>query len=254
VPGHEIILGGNAFYDAIDSRYGNQFDQLGLGLEALTHWFDARINWYVPDDSIYEVDRFERSSTRDSTGSNFIENGQIKQRTTRTTQTRTFKRFESAREGFYAEGGFLVPGLDEYLELRLLAGYYRFTSAFGQKAEGFKARAEARFLPGLIGDLEYWDDKELNGGHWVAGVRVTVPFSIGNLFTGKNPFEGTREMFTPRKREFRERLGEMVMRTPLVDTSLSGPQQTNSSTSHNSSDKVVGYVAPPPPPPVIILN
>jgi hypothetical protein len=245
VPGRDIIIGGNAFYDAIDSRYGNQFDQLGLGVELLTRWFDARANWYLPDDSTYEIDSFHSSDTQESTGSTFVENSQIKRRTTRTIQRQTFKRYESAREGFYVEGGFLVPGLDEYLELRLLAGYYRYTSAFGQRSEGFKARAEARLLPGLIADLEYWDDIELNDGHWVAGIRVTLPFSIGNLLTGKNPFEGTREMFTPRKREFRERLSEMVIRTPLVSTDASGKQLTHSITDQQNSDHVLSNVPAP---------
>jgi hypothetical protein len=249
IPDREIILGANVFYDSIDSRYGNHFDQLGLGLEFLSRWFDARANWYLPDDSIYTSESFTTTSKRQRSGGTFVEDGLIKQRFTELEERVFYKRFESALEGFNFEGGFLVPGVDRYFELRLLAGYYRYTAAFGQRYEGFKARAEARFLPGVIGDLEYWDDAHLVGGHWVAGVRVSVPFSVENLFTGRNPFEGAGEMFRPRKREFRERLSEMVIRSHRVMTTNSDPQQVNTETNSENSDKIVGTVPPPPPPP-----
>jgi len=249
VPDHEIIVGANVFYDGIESQFGNHFDQLGLGFELLTHWFDARLNWYLPVGSIYETTSFTRSHSHDRTGSPFVDDGLIKERTTHITDRTTFNRFESALEGFNLEGGFLVPGLDRYFELRILAGYYRYEAAFGRTFEGVKARAEARFLPGLIGDVEYWDDRELVGGHWVAGIRVSVPFSIGNLCTGKNPFEGAREMFRPRRREFRERLGEMVIRSHRVMTTESDPQPGKTETDKETSDRVIGNVPPPPPPP-----
>jgi len=247
LPDREIILGANVFYDSIDSQYGNHFDQLGLGLEFLSRWFDARVNWYLPDDSTYETGRSATSRQRTRTGGTFVEDGLIKQRFTEIDDRVFYRSSESALEGFNLEGGFLVPGVDRYFELRLLAGYYRYTAAFGQRHEGFKARAEARFLPGVIGDLEYWDDAALVGGHWVAGIRVSVPFSVENLFTGRNPFEGAGEMFKPRKREFRERLSEMVIRSHRVMTSNSNPQQAGTETNLENSDKIVGTVPPPPP-------
>ena len=246
IPDREIIVGANVFYDSIDSQYGNHFDQLGIGLEFLSRWFDARVNWYLPDDSTYTSESSTATSKRQRSGGTFVEDGLIKQRFTEIEDRVFFKRYESALEGFNLEGGFLVPGVDRYFELRLLAGYYRYTGAFGQRYEGFKARAEARFLPGVIGDLEYWDDQALVGGHWVAGVRVSVPFSVGNLFTGRNPFEGAGEMFKPRKREFRERLSEMVIRSHRVMTSNSGPQLVSKETNSESSDKIIGTVPPPP--------
>lgn len=251
VPDRDIIIGANVFYDSIESQFSNHFDQLGLGVEILTRWFDARANWYLPDDSAYEVASFDRTSKRDGGTSTFVENGEIRQRSTEIERRTRFKNYESALEGYNLEAGFLVPGVDKYFELRLLAGYYRYESKFGQTYEGVKARMEARFLPGVIGDLEYWDDPALVGGHWVAGVRVTVPFSIGNLFTGRNPFEGASEMFRPRQREFRERLSEMVMRSHRVMTTESDPLSTGSSTSTETSEKVVGTVPAPivrPPP------
>ncbi|MBX3436588.1 MAG: inverse autotransporter beta domain-containing protein [Planctomycetaceae bacterium] len=43
----DSIFGVAGYYDNDDSR-GARFHQLGLSLEYLTRWFDARVNWYVP--------------------------------------------------------------------------------------------------------------------------------------------------------------------------------------------------------------
>lgn len=221
VPGHDIIIGGNAYYDSINSERGNDFDQLGLGVEVLTKWVDARFNYYLPDDNHYEVDRFtQREHSSEFHGGNLVE----------TTQTDHFKRYEAALEGYNAEIGFLIPGLNRFAEVRVFGGYYHYNNPFGGDFEGFKARIEARVLPGVILDVEYWDDAVLMGGHWTAGARVSVPFSLYNVIHGRNPFEGIGEQFTWRNREFKERLGEMVERSHRIQTITSGPQPAGSST------------------------
>ena len=190
VPGHDIIIGGNVYYDYIDTQYNNHFDQLGLGAEVLTKWFDARFNWYHPDNGIHPA----------VFGPGFLLN-------------------ESGLDGFNIEGGFLVPGLDKYVEARLFAGYYQYHSRVGPKFEGWKARAEIRWTPAIITDIEYWGGNTgranaVNGGNWIAGVRVSLPFEIGNLFAGRNPFAGAGDALKfGKRREFRERLGEQVWRS-----------------------------------------
>lgn len=215
VPGREIIIGANAFWDRNHSEHDNDFDQLGLGFEVLTKWVDARFNYYLPDNDHYEVDRF-RHQGRDSQfdGGNLV----------RQKHSLYYKTYEAALEGLNAEVGFLVPGLDKYAEVRIFGGYYHYQNPFGSDFDGFKARLEARVLPGVIVDVEYWDDTALMGGHWTAGARVSVPFSLYNLINGRNPFEGIGEQFTPRSREFKERLGEMVIRSHRIQTTTSGPQ------------------------------
>ena len=42
------ILGANAFLDTMESGEGNRFNQFGLGAELMSHWFDARANYYNP--------------------------------------------------------------------------------------------------------------------------------------------------------------------------------------------------------------
>ena len=200
VPGHDIIIGGNVFYDYIDSQYDNHFDQLGLGAEVLTKWFDARFNWYHPDSGIRPA----------VFGPGFLVN-------------------ESALNGFNLEAGFLIPGLDKYVEARVFAGYYQYHSRIGRSFEGWKTRAEIRWTPAIITDVEYWGGNSgranaVNGGNWITSVRVSLPFEIGNLFAGKNPFAGAGDALKfGKRREFRERLGEQVWRSHRDQTIIGPP-------------------------------
>ena len=190
VPGHDIIIGGNIYYDYIDTQYHNHFDQLGLGAEVLTKWFDARFNYYMPDSGVHAA-----------------------------SAAPGFLRLESGLTGFNTEAGFLIPGLEKYLEARLFAGYYQYRSRVGVGLEGWKARAEIRWTPAITTDVEYWGGNTgtanaVNGGNWIAGVRMNLPFEIGNIFQGKNPFAGAGDAFKfGKRREFKERLGETVWRS-----------------------------------------
>jgi hypothetical protein len=205
LPEHDVILGVNAYYDSIHGQGGSDFNQFGIGAEVLTKWVDARFNYYLPDDEQTQIRKHTWVSE---------DGGQAR--------TRVFEEREAALRGFNAEVGFLVPGLCKYTEVRIYGGYYHYDNPFGSDYEGFKARLEARVLPGVIAEVEYWDDATLMGGHWTAGVSVSVPFSVFNLATGRNPFEGASESFTPRARDFKDRLSDMVERSHRVQTVTSG--------------------------------
>jgi len=205
LPDRDVIVGVNAYWDSLHGQGGSDFNQLGLGAEVLTKWVDARFNYYLPDNQQPQIRKHTWVSEDHGV-----------------TRTRVFEEREAALEGFNAEIGFLIPGLCKYTEVRLYGGYYHYDNPFGGDFEGFKARLEARLLPGVIADVEYWDDAALMGGHWTAGVSVSVPFSIFNLATGRNPFEGAGEMFTPREREFKERMSDLVERSHRVQTVTSG--------------------------------
>lgn len=235
VPDHDIIIGGNAYYDAIHSQDGNDFDELGLGAEILTRWVDARFNYYLPEDTHTPIGKRSRSESVSKLGPVFrnqIAPGRILLQQQRFTHSRRTSSVvsEAALEGWNAEVGVLVPGLDKYMEVRLFAGAYGYENPFGDDFVGFKARAEARVLPGVVAGVEYWNDTYLTGGHWTGELAVSLPFSIFNLAQGRNPFEGAGDMLRPRKREFSERMTDMVMRSHRVMT-VSG---TNSSTTRNS--------------------
>jgi hypothetical protein len=65
-----------------------------------------------------------------------------------------------------------------------------FNNPLGSDFDGLQGRVEARIFPGLIVDVEYWDDAELMGGHWTAGVRASIPFSLYSLATARNHSRG----------------------------------------------------------------
>jgi hypothetical protein len=229
-----IIVGGNVYYDYIDSENGNGINQLGLGAEILTKWVDARFNYYLPDNDRHLVRTFTVNDHSRGVSPPFDRNGFVQESVRTTDKTTTFGIFEQAIEGWNAEAGVLVPGLDKYLELRLFAGAYGYNNPHGGDFNGFKARAEARITEGVTLDVEYWEDKELVGGNWVAGVRVSLPFDIGLLCQGKNPFEGAGDMFKFRSaRNLHERMDEMVIRSHRVMTALSKPEPMGSSTTTN---------------------
>jgi hypothetical protein len=221
LPDHDVIFGVNGYWDALHSERDNDFDQAGFGAEILTKWVDARFNYYLPENDQVRVDGHSESDSHRTTGSGFVRT---------TTRKQSFETREAALEGFNAELGVLLP-LCKYTEVRLYGGYYHYDNPFGSDFEGFKARLEARLLPGVIADVEYWNDTELMGGHWTAGVRASVPFSIYNLVTGRNPFEGIADSFTPRERAFKERMGDMVERSHRIQTTTSGDLPTGSSSS-----------------------
>lgn len=216
LPEPEVILGANAYWDHLESPNNFEYEQLGVGCEVLTRWVDARFNYYLPEG---DVNIIGTSSDYDSDISNFRQEGQFLAWDV-TERWHSTTRWEAALEGFYAEAGFLVPYLDRYAELRFFGGYYNYETPddgfWRREYEGYKVRAELRLPPAVTLDVAYVDDEEIMGGHWIGGIRVTVPFEVGNIFRGKNPFEGIGDMFRPRRREFAERMSEMVMRSPRV--------------------------------------
>lgn len=242
-----IILGANIFYDYIDSPAGNSFNQLGLGAEMLSKWVDVRFNYYLPEQDRKSTGSVTTRSTSTRVGGRYISGGFSQRDVIRDTATTVTQNFEQAIEGWNAEAGFLVPGVEKYFDLRLFAGAYGYDNPGGGRYEGFKARAEARVTRNLTLDLEYWDDKDLVGGHWVAGFRVNAPFDLGSLCQGRNPFNGS-----PAERgSLRGRMDEMIWRSHRVMTGSSEPQTGDSTT--DVSSQVVGTtdrtsLAPSKPP------
>jgi Inverse autotransporter, beta-domain len=247
-----IILGANAYYDHVDSAFSNGINQFGFGAEVLTKWVDARFNYYLPENDRHLVRTFSVPNTVQTAGPLQLNGNQFQRQVNTTTTTTTFGIFEQGLEGWNAEAGVLVPGLESWMELRLFAGAYNYQDPKGGDIGGFKARAEARVTEGITLDLEYWEDEELVGGNWVGGVRVSLPFDVGALFTGRNPFEGAGDAFRPiGSRSMRSRMDEMVIRSHRIQTNLTSPEPlgttTNTSTKTLSTTRsVIPPVTAPP--------
>jgi len=259
LPDQNLIFGVNGYYDAVHSQFGSDFDQAGFGAEVLTHWVDARFNYYLPEDTRYEIGRSTSVKSDKRIGPIFpvrtsSTNLALQQTTTRTEKRKTVKRFDEALQGWNAEVGFLLPGLDQYMEVRAFAGAYGYQNPFGSDYVGFKARVEARIVPAITANVEYWDDANLMGGHWTGELRVTVPFSIFNLASGRNPFEGAAEAFTFRKRDFSERMGDLVLRSHREFSTSGVPSggQPRPTTDSTGETNTVGNVTLQPKPKVVV--
>ncbi len=240
-PEQKIIIGANVFLDSIHSEQENDFSQFGFGVEVLTEWVDGRFNYYRPEDDRYEVSRTSRRNSRTAQDANAI---------TRTTERLEFQSFESGLEGYNAEVGVKIPWLDRYAETRVYLGYYQYENPFGDDFEGFKARLEARVLRGVTANVEYWEDAALMGGHWTAGVAVSVPFSLYNLFTGKNPMEGASDSFKPMPRRFEDRMGDIVERSHRIQTTTSSALLVGKSVTTTVTSTAPLVAAPRSAPPL----
>ncbi len=223
-----FLFGGNVYYDSRWTRADHQFDQIGVGVEFLSRWVDARANYYgILDDDQELVDTREEVSQTTSTktewgriypqGNSFKQESKVK--TTTVTTRRVYNSYEAAAEGWDAEIGMLVPGLDRWVETRVFAGYQRFDNPFGGTLDGAKARLEVRGPAGLILDAEWFENEELNASDYSVGARLELPFDMARLTQGKNPFTGGERASAVR--ELGQRMSEPVIRDLKVRTTMS---------------------------------
>lgn len=189
-----VILGANIFYDNKKTTYQNWFQQVGAGVEMLTEPFDFRFNYYYPLTKAKELSAFDTFA--------FGEQGIIK-----------YGGFEEPLRGFDYELGWLVPVLSNYLETRIYGGGFYYDSKKFKNKEGARLRVEVNPTPLLT--LEFKKDYDIRAGESTSyGGYMTLPFEVGNIFKGKNPFDGWKDVLTFGKgaRPLKERMTERVVR------------------------------------------
>jgi hypothetical protein len=235
-----MIVGGNVFYDRRTTRYDNTFDQLGLGVEFLSKWVDARVNYYLPEEDAKAADDYVTSDSQvteqnshwqapEGMGHTIQQWGYTVTDTYDVKTLHQFRSYEQALEGFDCEiGGLLpIPFVQDYADVKAFAGYYAFDANVGDDIEGFKGRLEVRPMPALYLDALYFEDEELFGSHYSVGLRATLPFDLANLSRGRNPFKGAMEGFKPGKSQapFSSRLSDLVVRDLHVRTDQTEPEE-----------------------------
>lgn len=261
--GQAAILGANIYYDSRWTAYDNQVNQLGLGLEFLSKWADARFNYYLPETSKMLADSYNKTETTTRSESTLLSNAsaddltlanhQIYQPVTysqsrltttyNTTTTTHYEWFEAALKGFDAEVGVRLPYVEKYADTRVFVGYQQFDNPFGDDYKGMKGRIEVRAMPGLTLDAQYFEDKDLNSGNYYVGARMYVPFDVRGLAAGKNPFKGAADNFNKRAvaQDVSKRLAEPVMRDVKVRTQFSPveSQIVSSSTTTTTTEEII---------------
>lgn len=144
--GHNRIFGGYVFWDGTQTPLGNRLQQLGLGVESLGTWVDARANVYIPD-------RFEERAPLPNLfqGNNLIVN-----------------RAEVGMTGIDTEIGLNLPVVQN-IRSRILGGGYSFDGQGTRSTFGWKVRGEAEINRQLWVDIGYQKDR-IFGGSWNLGL------------------------------------------------------------------------------------
>ena len=255
-----FFLGSNLFLDYANTVYDGDFWQGGIGVEAGTRYLEMRANYYLPfsDDHTIsrrtetDIVRYSRTDRKTVTGPPYTSGGQIVQNVTRKSTTRTTTRttrttyelFEEGLEGWDLEAALLVPGIDQFCEVKLIGGYYSFSGERSQiEIDGWRAGIEARPVPALVLHATWFESDRLYQDNWLAGFRLEVPLD-GNL----------RQAFTPGRRHLAERLFEPVHRknsaittngTEEEEVSTTQTSSTSQTTTTSTTGNVIGSLAPP---------
>lgn len=195
-----FIVGGNAYYDTMKSETGHRYEQWGFGAELLSRWVDLRANYYnVFGDDVNILGGSPGSGSYSFSGNSLISSSGLD--------------VEEALDGYDAEVSLLIPGVSDFMESRVAATYYSFDADYGKDPDGWRGRLEIRPVPAVNLSLEYRDDN-LRGTDTFFGGYLEIPFSMENLFSGKNPFAGAGDSwaFGQGVRELEQRMTDKVVR------------------------------------------
>ncbi|MFC1826792.1 inverse autotransporter beta domain-containing protein, partial [Thermodesulfobacteriota bacterium] len=175
----QLILGFNTFLDTRQTIYNNRFYQVGIGLEAMSQWFDFRANYYHPTSDAVRTTALDRFSPGGPTG------------------TLVTLGFEEPLKGWDAELGVLVPLLSNYLETRVIFGLYGYNSSFVDDIYGEKVRIELRPNDFLTFNAEFNDDDVSSSTYLGGYLTIPIPFSgkASDIFNLDYSFgQGSRDL------------------------------------------------------------
>lgn len=173
-------VGANVFYDHSWMQGNEDVDvnQFGAGIELIGTWLDIRVNYYRPDTAAQVASSQRIGRVAAPLGVPYGKAHGVVQDYQWMGVNQ--ERLAAAGEGWDAEVGVLVPWLDQWLETRAYFGGYSYNSTSGPDVRGLKARMETRLTDWLYADAGWIENKEVAGGNWFAGLRVSIPL-------GKHP-------------------------------------------------------------------
>jgi hypothetical protein len=196
----KLILGANIYYDMRHTGWDTDHEQIGFGFEAMTEInkyvaLTGRFNYYIPlTDPIV-------TGTPGGGGYIFRDQG---------IYSLGGGLVEESLEGFDGELGVRVPFISDYVETWVYGGGYHYEGDYVGTVDGWTARLELVPTDFVRLNYEYRQDNTNHGEHY-GEVMFEVPFSIGNLVAGKNPFEGFGKRLSG-SRDMKDRLNEPVRR------------------------------------------
>ncbi|MBN1573191.1 MAG: hypothetical protein JW984_08360, partial [Deltaproteobacteria bacterium] len=148
-------------------------------------------------------------------------------------------RVEEPMRGFDYELGMRIPYISDYVETWAYAGGYHYKGRRVRDINGFMARLEVIPTDFMRLNYEFHHDNYSKAEHY-GEVTFEVPFSVGNLVTGKNPFEGIGDVFTG-SRDLKERMVEPVRRD--VDVKVTVDEENDNIPGGNEEIEDVVFVS-----------
>jgi hypothetical protein len=207
-----IYVGANAFLNGANTGVGDSFWQLAMTAEVGTRWLELRGRYHLPlDDGQRSAQRLVQAYSRPL---NF---GGVRGTEMVILDTTLSLLTESLR-GWQMDATLLVPGIDRWVDLRVIGGYASFESPTVGSLEydSWRLGVDFRPVPAVVLSAMWHENERLFGDQWLFGVGVEVPFETRNLGDGKGGFwRQVKRAFQPRRRHLAERLIEPVRRHSL---------------------------------------
>ena len=159
------IIGGSMYYDKKWTVNDNTYNQLGLGGELLSEYFDARINAFLPTSN--------RKSVKGSG------------RQTHFSQIAVHSKFKDDKEyafsGYTTEFGFRLPFEKDLGIFRVFGGYDSFRASGISNVATWKIKATYSPTQYIQFAFNYYFDHSLYNSHWMLGVNASIPLDWGGF-------------------------------------------------------------------------
>ncbi|CAK9013116.1 Invasin [Durusdinium trenchii] len=193
-PTYNRIFGVNAYWDHLQTK-DSEFNQLGIGMEAIGPYLELRSNVYIPD-----VSDTEQPIANAFVGHQLLVN-----------------RNEIALTGVDAEIGASLPRLGE-LQARVFGGVYHYRQTNVDSTTGWRMRGELNYSEGLALQASVQDDS-LFGTTWsIGGVIRYVTELLPPHPQGQKPMDDKffRSAQSGWSSPINYRLGDPVHRLPNI--------------------------------------
>jgi len=220
-----FYVGAHLFFDRANTRSEQNIWQLTLGAEAGTRWVDLRGRYHFP------IGDGKTTNYRSVTTYTQTSEGNGVQGTETLTFDTTLSLFTEGLGGWETNAAFLVPGLDRWVDLRVLAGYAAFQSETvdSLKYDTWRTGIDFRPVPAVSLSAIWNENESLFGANWVYGAGIQIPFEIGApgagaCGTGGGFWGAIKESFRPQRPHLTNRFLE-----PTRSRSLPLPMQVGTS-------------------------
>lgn len=207
-----FYIGANISFDMADARFDQRFWQMGIGAEIGTRYLELRGRYLVPlGDGEESVERYSYSNSFRYSSPNFEVYSSYSFETILTYLTESL-------EGCDLTASVLIPGLDRWMEARVIGGYARFYSPTFDSIDydSWRCGVEVRPVPAIVLGATWFENEALVGDNWLFSIGFQLPFETADIGDGKGGFWGhIKDAFKPKRRHLAERLREPTRRYAL---------------------------------------